>query len=81
MPRHLTTLVQRAGVADVSLIDRGAAVVWGGEGRYDRACHNHLGLTIDKDSKVEILPPMPLKSTPNRSPTTPERSPASKDGL
>ena len=66
--------MQRACVdtVDVSLIDRGAAVLWEGEGRYDRAWHNHLDLTIDKDSKVEMLAPMPITGA-DRAAATPEK--------
>lgn len=66
--------MQRACVdtVDVSLIDRGAAVLWEGEGRYDRAWHNHLDLTIDKDSKVEMLAPMPITGA-DRAAVTPEK--------
>lgn len=39
----------------MSLVDRGAGVLWEGEGRYDRTWHNHLELSIDKDSRVEVL--------------------------
>ena len=66
--------MQRACVDTVyvSLIDRGAAVLWEGEGRYDRAWHNHLDLTIDKDSKVEMLAPMPITGA-DRAAVTPEK--------
>jgi hypothetical protein len=78
-PRHPHATVDGA---DLSLINRGAAVLWEGEGRYDRAWHNHLDLTIDKDSKVEMMPPMSFKGTPNRSPAASEEgTPATKDEL
>ena len=71
------------GGVDVSLVDRGAAVFWKGDGRYDRAWQNNLELTVDRDSKVEgfvatsVLDVPPTSSTASApAPGPPHVAPA-----